>query len=351
MLTWTWLDDSSVPAWAVLTSALATADGTNEFYEAEDLAEELTETGFDPVLDSWAVWDGAQLVAYGQLRVGSGPQEDGTVRCQLDGGVLPRWRGRGIGRVLLSQMETRAAELSAHRNPGLPFHLRASGGLEGSSASRLLSRSGYRVVRWFTDMERSLPGPDIPEAPICVPAPTADTGATGAGTPFGSSSEPSGGGATAGQESSGIVVVSPTLDDEEAVRLAHNAAFADHYGFAPHDVDRWRDLVRGRPARPEFSTLVKGHDGSVLAYVLAQQYAPHELYIALVGTVREARGRGLARLALSRTLDLARRDGSFTVVELSVDSESPTGADRLYTSLGFTVARSTQAMRKDPPVG
>ena len=347
MLTWTWLDESSVPAWAVLTNALAEADGTNEYYEAEDLAEELTETGFDPVLDSWAVWDDAALVAYGQLRVGSGPQEDGSVRCQLDGGVHPEFRGRGIGRDLLGRMEARAAELSAHRNPGLPFHLRASGGLEGSSASRLLTRSGYRVVRWFTDMERPLPGPDLPGAAALGPVPAVATGST-----VRSSSEQSGrGSATAGQGSSGIVVVSPTLDDEEAVRLAHNAAFADHYGFAPHDVDRWRDLFRGRPARPEFSTLVKGEDGSVLAYALAQQYSPHELYIALVGTVREARGRGLARVALSRTLDLARRDGRFTVVELSVDSESPTGADRLYTSLGFTVARSIQAMRKDPPVG
>lgn len=309
MITWSHLDDASVPAWAALTNLLATADDTGEFYEADDLAEELTEAGFDRARDSWAAWDGDDMVAFGQLRVGTGGQEDGSARCQLDGGVHPRWRGRGIGTELIRRMEERAAELTAERNPGLPFHFRASGGKQGSTAAQLLEGSGYRIVRWFTYMERQLPG------------------------------------APAGEVA--VEVVIPTDDDEEAVRLAHNAAFLDHYGFAPLTVERWRDLWHGRVSRPQFSSIVKDANGAVLAYALAQQYVAGELYVALVGTVREARGRGLARACLSRTIDLARRDGGFNVVELDVDSESPTGADRLYTSLGFEVTRSLSVFRRD----
>jgi hypothetical protein len=39
-------------------------------YAAEDLAEELQETGLTPETDTWAVWEDDRLVAYGQLRGG-----------------------------------------------------------------------------------------------------------------------------------------------------------------------------------------------------------------------------------------------------------------------------------------
>lgn len=312
MITWGRLDEAVTTDWAELIAILAHTDGTDEFYEAEDLAEELTETGFDPELDSWAVWDDDRLIAFGQLRVSLAPQhDDATIRCQLDGGVHPQYRGQGIGRDLLARMEQRAAELTQQRHPGLPFHLRASGGRVGSSASALLARAGYRTVRWFTSMERALPGD---------PAPEVDAER----------------------------LVSPTEADEEAVRVAHNEAFVDHFGSSPFTSQRWHDVYASRVARPQFSSIVMDAQGRVLAYALTQQYVDGSLYVALVGTVPAARGRGLARSVLARTIELARADASYSEISLEVDSQSPTGADRLYTSLGFRPARSLAAMRKDP---
>lgn len=312
-LCWSHLDAAAVPAWADLTNLLAEADGTEEFYDAADLAEELEESGFSPATDSWAVWDGDRMVAYGQLRVGHTRDAEGRVRATLGGGVAPHHRGRGIGRELADRMERRALELAAERHPGAQSYWRADGGLEGSSARALWSHRGYEVVRYFNLLTRPLPGPslDVPEV--------------------------------------AATLASPRTDQAEDVRHAHNLAFADHWGTAPQAPAPWQDHWTARANRMDLSTLALGGDGTVLAYVLAGQWVERELYVNLVGTVPEARGRGLAAACLARTLALAAASGNFDRADLDVDSESPTGATRLYERLGFTVKKTFAAMQRDAP--
>lgn len=307
---WTHLTAADVPAWAGLTNLLARVDGTEEFYEPEDLAEELAETGVDPAQDTWAVWAGDQLVAYGQVRVGLLPDHDGEARCWVSGGVHPDHRGRGIGRQLMDLMEERARAVAAQRLPGRHAYLRADGGREGASVRPLLEHRGYRVVRYFTHMVRDLPG-----EPLQVPAPD------------------------------GVTVRAATDADEAAVLRAHNAAFVDHWGSAETDPAVWHDRWSGRAARTALSTVAVDDDGAVLAYVLAAGFVPRELYVALVGTVPAARGRGLARACLARTIVAAGESGGYDLVDLEVDSDSPTGATRLYEALGFRPRFTTAAYR------
>jgi len=96
-LRWARLSRADVPAWTALTNLIEEADGTGESYQEADLAEELEEHGFTPETDSWAVWDGEDLIAYGQNRVSANLDAEGSVRCSADGGVHPHWRRRGIG--------------------------------------------------------------------------------------------------------------------------------------------------------------------------------------------------------------------------------------------------------------
>lgn len=313
-LHWTHLTPDTVEQWATLTNLLAEVDGTEEFYSVEDLAEELDEHGFDPARDSWAVWHGDSMVAYGQLRVGLTLDQEGRVRCNLDGGVHPDHRGRGIGRALMDAMEDRASHLAADRHPGTAAVWRASGGLEGASVRALLSHRGYEVVRYFNLLGRPLAG-DLPAV---------DTEA---------------------------VLVTPGPGHEEAVLRAHNAAFADHWGSAPSTPERWHDHWTARSNRLELSTLAvdPADPGRVLAYVLAAQWVPRELYVNLVGTVPDARGRGLAAAALARTIALGAAAGEHDVIELDVDSDSPTGATRLYDRLGFTLKKTWATMQRDAP--
>lgn len=106
-LRWTHLTADTVTQWAELTNLLAKVDGTEEFHEPEDLAEELEESGFDAVQDSFAVWADDRLVGYGQLRVSTTLDQEGRVRCSPAGCVHPDWRGRGIGRELVTRQEAR----------------------------------------------------------------------------------------------------------------------------------------------------------------------------------------------------------------------------------------------------
>lgn len=311
-LRWGRLSAEVVEPWAELTNLLARVDGTEEFYDAEDLAEELTEAGFTPEQDSWTVWAGDLLVGFGQVRVGHNPDAEGRVRCQLTGGVHPDWRGQGIGRQLVQVQEERGRELAAQRHPGTPLFFRAAGELEGSDARRLLTRLGYAVARYFNELSRPLPGEELAEVEVA-----------------------------------GVELRSPTEEQETATLEAHTAAFADHWGSSPMSPEAWHDYWTGRPQRRTVSTLALDEGGRVLAYALASQWTPRDLYVELVGTRPDARGRGLAAACLGRTIRLAGASGDYDRIELGVDSESPTGATRLYDRFGFTLERTLAAMHKD----
>jgi GNAT superfamily N-acetyltransferase len=303
-LRWSALAERDAPAWSRLVHVLAEADGTDETYSPEDLAEELTEAGVEAAADTWGVWDGPEMVAYGQLRVSAALTAGGLVRADLDGGVHPAWRGHGIATGLFERMEPRAAELAARRHPGAPVQLRASGGVEGAGARAFLTGRGYEPVRWFTDMARPLPG------------------------------TPVGGGSGDGR-------VEP-YDDAmgEELRRAHNAAFADHWGSTARTPEAWADLAGARGNRKELWRVARDADGRVLAYCLAGQWAEGSVYVSLVGTRPEARGRGLARAVLVGTVAAAASAGEWATIELTVDSASPTRADALYTSVGFAPVRT-----------
>ena len=59
-------------------------------------------------------------------------------------------------------------------------------------------------------------------------------------------------------------------------------------------------------------------------------------YVGIIGVRRGRRGRGLAKALLLRTFGEFWRRG-VTRVSLDVDADSPTGATRLYESVGMHV--------------
>lgn len=89
----------------------------------------------------------------------------------------------------------------------------------------------------------------------------------------------------------------------------------------------------------------------MLAYALTGQWVDRELYVSLVGTRQSARGRGLARAVLEATVASAADSGRYDLVELGVDSDHPSGAGRLYASVGFTPVRTTAAYAKVEELG
>jgi ribosomal protein S18 acetylase RimI-like enzyme len=325
-LRWDRLDAGAAKAWSDLTNLLAEVDGTDEFYDPQDLAEELAESGVDPRKDTWAVRDGEQLIAFGQLRIRDGLNE-GRVRAYLGGGVHPDYRGQGIGRQLMDRLEARAMDLSAERHPGVPLCLSVSGGLDSDPVRPMLVHRGYELVRYFHQMERALTGEPL-------------TGEQLTGEPF-----------TGGPHDIAPLTVEVYCAElVEPMLIAHNDAFSTHFGFAPQSPQEWQDGISSRTFRPDCSVVIRdvADRKRVLCYVMAYNYAPGELYIGRVGTIRSARGRGLARAGLLETLRLAIAAG-YSKAELDVDSINPSGAGALYESVGFKRTRTTAVFDRPVP--
>lgn len=317
---WDRLRPAEVDAWATLVNHLGTVDQTGEFYSREDLAEELAEHGLDPARDTWAVWAGEQMVAFGAVRVGEHPDHEGRVRVQLEGGVHADHRGHGLGRALLRQMEDRGADLARERHPGRDVYWRTGGGVEGASVRRLLEHRGYRLVRYFTQMRLDLRrGSGIRVGPVEAPA--------------------------------GVRLVTPDERWETATLAAHRAAFVDHWGSAPTGEQQWHEHWTSRGTRLGVSTLAVTDDDEVAGYLLCGQWVDRELYVTIVGTAPSWRGRGLARACLARSASLAAGTGDYDVLELHVDSDSPTGATRLYRDVGYRPVRQLGVYQRDAGQG
>ncbi len=154
------------------------------------------------------------------------------------------------------------------------------------------------------------------------------------------------------------------LPDHLDVVTVHDVleeAFTDHFNYHPetfdefsvrlredpgHCWDHWwiAELVDEPEAAPRTAgvlvgTTSPGDDGS-----------PEGSYVAYLGVLRSARGRGAARSLLTAVIaDAAER--ARDRVGLEVDADSPTGAVNLYASMGFRTSYITQSWHRDLPVG
>lgn len=312
-----WIHPEHVPAWAGLTNRLAMVDETGEFYEIEDLAEELAEPGVDPQQDTIGLWDGDAMIGFGQLRLDE-QLRDGRGRVSIDGGIAPEYRRRGHGSGIMDTLESRAAEKMAQRHPAIDFTIDVWGNAPGHGAGAMARSRGYEPARYFQDMSVSP-----------------------------SSFRPRGRPATVHGDAR-LVPYSPGLS--ESVRLLDNEAFADHWGSTPKSVKEWTAMTGARSFRGAYSqVLMQADGGSVPAmarcYVLAAEWVPGELYISRVGTARASRERGYAAWVISTAIQTAF-DAGYAKVDLSVDAQSPTGAAGLYRLLGFELVRQGTMYRK-----
>jgi mycothiol synthase len=294
---------------AALSEAAEKVDDTGEHWSGDDLTEWWVNDLFDLIQDSLAVRtaDG-DLVAWATAL--ALPTFRDAFRITLEARVHPAWRGRGIGRALLSWQLARGRELHAARHPESPAVLSVEAYTSMPSLKRLLVRAGLTEERWYFVMERPLT--DLPDVRAV--------------------------------EGGELVPFTWDLDDE--VRRVHNAAFTEHHGSAEHDVITWHTLFTGQRAfRPDLSVLAVA-DGAVVAYALAYVFAAdtaangfEQVGLGQIGVLPSARGRGLAKATIGAVLRAAAGRGCRSAW-LQVDSENVTGALGLYESLGFTTRRT-----------
>jgi mycothiol synthase len=314
-MSWRPIEEADVPACAVLLAAIEEADQTGDVFGEEDLLETFRDPGRDYPRGSMAVRDGDVLVGYCCLS--SSGSADQVHQMSQFGGVLPAYRGQGIGGKLLDWAELAAVMLHVERYPRLPLSLSGWCPAGDSEASSLFASRGYRPARWFHVM-------------------AADLTAAGPGAPV----------------PAGVQVVTFTDELTEVARLVRNEAFSDHGRADQVTPDEWAYFVSYNAFRSAFSYLA--YDGSEpIGVLIGREYDAYteltgilDLYIAVVATRRSARNRGIASALISRALTDARSAG-FTAGSLTVNAASPTAGFGLFERAGFAVKATSVMQVKD----
>lgn len=311
------ITEDDCPAWAGLLAAAEPVDDTGENYDADDLVEELADENIDPARDTCGLWLGDKMLGYALVR-GATAVVDGTYRVHVEGTVAPPDRRQGHGQRLLDWSLARARQVHADRHPEVPgaFAVRVGEAVDGAHA--MLARAGFTRARWFFQLTRPLD-----QAPPAVRVPD------------------------------GLELITYDAAYSERTRLAHNEAFADHWGSSPSTPQSWAHWSVGQRAfRPALSYLMLDDTNGaganpVVGYLLSYEYDAdtaatgiREAYVGIIGTRRQWRGRGVARALLGTAVD-AYGDAGFGRTSLDVDADNPTGALGLYTSLGYAKARTS----------
>ena len=299
---------SDVPAMTVLLADIEKADQYGWHFDADFLAHWLADPMIDLARGSIAAFDGDRMVATGVLaaRVEAKPVH----AMHYEGGVHPAYRGRGLGAALLDWAVRAAGPLHADRFAGQPLTVQCQFPVSDSAAAELFAERGFAPVRYFRKMARGLDGDELP--PVRVPG--------------------------------GFEIVAYRADLDEAMRVAKNEAFRDHWDVTPTTPDDWRSRFTGAEFRPELSPLaVSTATGQIAGLIVTHEHAAEtaargrpDAHLNNVGTLQEARGRGVATALIATMLHAARAHG-FATASLDVDTENPTGALGVYEKSGFAV--------------
>jgi mycothiol synthase len=236
--------------------------------------------------DTWLFEEGGRIAAFGWV------EAHGEVGIAV-GVVHPAAKGRGLGAELVGLLEARLRELGVSRVHAVAFA--ADPGAPG-----LLERHGYREVRRFYEMAIELDG--------TPPEPTLPDG----------------------------LAIEPFREEEaRPFHAALEESFRDHWEYTPRPFEEWWEEKRNAPNYdPALWFLVR--DGTeVVAIVRNDPNRNGGGWVGGLGVRRPWRGLGLGRALLLHTFGEFHRRG-VNRVSLGVDAENPTGATKLYESVGMT---------------
>ncbi|MHA7305917.1 GNAT family N-acetyltransferase [Arthrobacter sp. TMN-49] len=289
-------------AWLALVVRIATAEGSPWPEQLSELMEVL-ESAANPAPENTVVGLDVQGVPRAYGYVSKDPGEDVAIAA---GGVDPLWQRRGIGSAVLAWQQGTARERFAA--DGLTQGtVRCFSRHENVAHIALLTAAGFAMVRSFTEMERPL----TELAPHTTPP--------------------------------GVVLVPFTPSLSEAVRVAHNEAFADHWGLESYTAEKWRFFLNHESFRPDLSAVALDEMTREVAGYQMSKFDPQDGaddgrragYTEVLGVRRPWRGRGIAPALLADAMHRYKAAGMNSAT-LDVDTENPSGALALYKNLGYT---------------
>jgi mycothiol synthase len=295
------LDDA--PAVHTLIVASDIADwGEASGYSLGEVEDDIN--ALDPERDTWLVLSPAiEIVGYAYVT------HRQHVRMDVEGYVHPDHSGRGIGTTLVRMSEARAREHVPLAPDGAQVVVQNWINADNQAACALLEREGYHPARYFLRMESSLDG-DLP-APEVPP---------------------------------GISL--RVCENDASQRLMHQTiedAMADHWGHIPRSFDEWMERRRGSTFDPGLWFLALEDTQPVAGAVCSVSDGIG--WVDFLGVRAPWRQQGLGMALLRHAArEFQRRD--IGRMALGVDSESPTGATRLYERAGMHTAQRHATYQK-----
>ncbi|MEX0428945.1 GNAT family N-acetyltransferase [Nocardioides sp. DS6] len=316
--------------------ALRSAD-KNPFTGSSGVAEETVESEIAG-LKSWTRRQQVAVDPDGVVRAWATVHDRAAgrtmVHLYVDRGDYPGVdRAADVAASLYAWMEERARAIARMR--GLTgTQLDASPYAEDTVQRGWLEAAGYTKVRTWLQMTR----PVDPDEAETLPAPRPGVTVRRVGT-----------------HDNGL----PVAADLRTVHQMLEESFADHFNSyresfpefvqrlredPGHRWDHWWLAFVDDPERPDGPPLPAG--ALVASLLQPGPNGKEGSYVEYIGVNRRARGRGVAKALLFAVIgDVAERGGDR--VGLEVDADSPTGADGLYTSLGWTTDYVTESWHKD----
>lgn len=133
--------------------------------------------------------------------------------------------------------------------------------------------------------------------------------------------------------------------DDDATLEAYNDAFRDHFGSHANSRENWQHRLELPQIRLDLSWVaeIEGAKGKLAGFCLCAVYEGENQqlnrkwgFIELLGTVRDRRNKGVGRALILSGLRSLKGSG-YETGALGVDTDSLTGANKLYESVGFKV--------------
>jgi ribosomal protein S18 acetylase RimI-like enzyme len=116
---------------------------------------------------------------------------------------------------------------------------------------------------------------------------------------------------------------------------AHQNSFSNHFGFAPRELEKWRELVLDSTFDPKGVFLAFKNGEPVGFCQCNDEYAEEDRgFINLLGVTHENQGMGIGEALLQTGISYCLTKG-YDSVELNVDTGNESGALKLYEKVGF----------------
>jgi ribosomal protein S18 acetylase RimI-like enzyme len=120
----------------------------------------------------------------------------------------------------------------------------------------------------------------------------------------------------------------------------HQNSFSKHFGFAPRELEKWRELVQDSAADPN-GVFFAFKNGEPVGFCQCndEYVEDNRGFINLIGVTLENQGTGIGEALLQTGISYCITKG-YDSVELNVDTGNESGALKLYEKVGFKAESS-----------